>query len=305
MLRVSNMTDNEIVVLLVVHGVVSLLYLLIAAKKNKSQAISEFVIVFAMPVFGWVFLLSIRLFEILRFRNEDPSYLYLDFKNNHPVLGDSMRREANIIPIEDALLLDDTKMKRALLTDAIKQNVLNNNNLLLRAVQDKDREVSHYAVSAVTNTIENLESRLFQLEKKLRKDPSNKDDLKQYADNMGDYLRIGFLDEISQKKSEKAYADILETLISLDATEGKYFIEKINYEMKLENYTKAEAFCEIFLEHFPDSEVPYILYIKLYRQLKDYRKMQEKVKQLKACPSRFTINALKIIRFWDGGEQHV
>ncbi len=86
----------------------------------------------------------------------------------------------------------------------------------------------------------------FQLEKKLDKNPASKADWQQYADTMGDYLQIGFLDEKSQKTSEKAYAAILETLLSLDTTEKKYFIAKINCEMKLENYTKAKAFCEIF-----------------------------------------------------------
>lgn len=299
------MNDHEIIILFVVHTVVSLLYFFMAASKNKSQAISEFLIVFSIPIFGLIFLLGLRLFDFFRFKNEDPSYMYQEFKNSNSVLGDIIRRKANIIPIEDALFLDDAKLKRTLLTDAIKQDVLRNNNLLLRAVRDSDREISHYAVSAVTTTIEKMESQLFHLEKKMRSDPNNNDNLRQYADTMSDYLQIGFLDKISQKKSEKAYASMLENLISLDATEKKYFIEKINYEIKLENYIKAEEFCEKFLEYFPNSEMPYILYIKLYSQLKNYNGLQEKVKQLKASPIQFTVNALEIIRFWDGGEHYV
>lgn len=288
------------------HSAVSLLYFfIILARQNKSQAVSEGLIVFCIPVFGLIFLLGVRVAELWRFRREDPSYMYSEFKNSRPVLGGIVRREANIIPIQDALFLKDVKMKRALLTDAIKQNVLSNNNLLFKAVRDEDREVSHYAVSAVTNIIEKLEALLFRLEKRLRETPGDVGDLKKYADAMDSYLRIGFLDAISQQKGEKNYAAILETLLSLDTTEKKYFIKKINCEIKLNHYEKAEEFCAAFLKHFPGDEEPYILYIKLYRQMEDYPRLQEKVRQLKASPIKLTINALETIRFWDGGGQYV
>ncbi len=299
-----NIMSNTIMqFLFVAHVFLSLSYFFIISLKNKSQALSEFLIAVTIPGFGLAFLLAVKSARFLRLAGEDPSYMYRQFQNNRPMLGQFAWQETNIIPLEDLLALDDTKTKRAMLGDVIKKNILNNNELLFKAVRDPDSEVSHYAVSVVTNKIEKLESLLFHSEKKLAQAPTDIEALKEYADTMGDYLRMGFLDEISQKKNEKIYVNVLETLLSLDTAESKYFIEKISYEMVLKNYEKAETFCEMFLRHFPDNENPYIMYIKLYWQLKNYHKLQEKIKQLKASPIRLTINALELIRFWDGGGQ--
>ncbi len=299
------MTDEVILILILANGILSLLYFIWAAKKSKSQAISEVAMMLLIPFFGPGFILIIKLAEVFKLKQEDPSYMYQEFKNKHLILGDFMQHEANIIPINDALFIDDTNTKRTLLTDAIKQNVLQNNNILLKVVRDSDREVSHYAVSMVTNIIGNLEVILFQLEKKLLEDPKNIECLMKYADAMSEYLQIGFLDPISQKKSEEIYINILENIISLKVTDKRYFIEKINYEIKQENYKKAEFDCRNFMDIFPNDEDPYLMYIKLYGQLNEYQKMQEKLQELKACPIKFTRNALEIIRFWGGEEEYV
>lgn len=283
----------------------SLVYFLVRSRRNRAQALTELVIALLIPGFGLIFLLLIGSAKLLRLTGEDPSYMYRDFRMPHPSLGNFTKAEADIIPIQDVLTLDDTKTKRALLGDVIKKDVLINKNVLYKAVKDPDSEVSHYAVSIVTHKIQEMEAILFQLEKRLDSDSANAEVLKQYADVMDIYVKMGFLDEVSQRKYEQAYVYALEKLLVLDRSEKKYFIEKINYELKLGDLAQAERFCALFKDAFPGDEDPYVMYIKLYHRMNNYQKLQETIRQLKGSDIRFTNKALETIRFWDRSEQYV
>jgi hypothetical protein len=283
----------------------SLFYFFVRSRTNRAQAFTELAIALLIPGFGLIFLLLVGSAKTLRLAGEDPSYMYRDFKAPHTNLGNFTKEEADIIPIQDVLTLEDTKIKRALLGDVIKKDVLINKNVLYNAVKDPDSEVSHYAVSVVTHKIEATEAILFQLEKRLDSAPANAEVLKQYAEVMEVYVKMGFLDAVSQKKNEQAYAYALEKLLSLDTSEKKYFIEKINFELKLDNFREAERFCALFADRFPDDEDSYVMYIKLYHRTDNHGKLKEKIRQLKGSDIRFTYKALETIRFWDGGEQYV
>jgi hypothetical protein len=287
------------------YVVLSLVYFFVRSRSNRAQALTELWIALLIPGFGLIFLLLVGSAKILRLTGEDPSYMYRDFKIPHTNLGNFTREEADIIPIQDVLTLDDTKTKRALLGDVIKKDVLINKNVLYKAVKDPDSEVSHYAVSVVTQKIEEMETILFQLEKRLDSDSANIEVLKQYVEVMEIYVKMGFLDEVSQRKSEEAYVYALEKLLALDASEKRYFIEKIDFELKLGHFKKAENYCGLFMSSFPGDEDPYVMYIKLYHRMNNYQKLQEKIRQLKGSDIRFTNKALETIRFWDGGEQVV
>lgn len=286
------------------HILFSVLWFVWRLRKSKSQAICECILILCMPVFGVLYIAGSQLIAKCIADNKH-AYQHKKLKNQNRILQDLGKYDTDIIPLNDALYIEGMNKKRSLLTDAIQHDVLVNQQILFKAIGDEDREVSHYAASTLTNKIEQLEGALFKLYKKIKEKPDELSLLQAYAETMEDYLSIGYLDQLSKKQSEQRYAAILERILMQMDTKEEFFAAKIRCELRLKNIVKAETFCDKFLRVFPRSEAPYIYYIKVYQQAKKYDKLQEKIAQLKTCPIKLSPEALRIIRFWDGGRVNV
>lgn len=283
---------------MIVHFVITAIYfvLIVKIKKNWLTALCESSFVLLIPGFGLIFMIVMNL---AKSPSEDPSYVYKDFCDKRMLLREFSLKESDILPIQDALMLEDNTAKRSLLLEVIKRNVLKNDELLFKATRDEDTEISHYAVSVVTNKIQIMGDIFHELGKKLSRHPNDIDVLKEYADTLKGYLKIGFLDKLSKMNHEKDYVDLLAKILSLDKTEKKYFLEKINHEIDLANFDEAQKYCDLFLKSFSNHEEPYLQYIKLYHKLKDLKIMREYIAQLKAADIKISKESLDIIRFWD------
>jgi len=97
---------------------------------------------------------------------------------------------------------------------------------------------------------------------------------------------------------------VLARLIALQPDRPELYAQKVRQEIRLERYAAAEETCRAFLAHFPTAEQPYLLYIELYQAMHRPALMPEKIRELKACPIRLSIEALNVIRFWDVGIAH-
>ncbi len=295
------MENKLFIIFLIVHLLTTIIYFVVIKKKTDSntQAFSESVIVLFMPIAGLLFLLGAKMLMAFDKRSKESVNIYHQYKDDRLVLGEHMQYEDDILPLNDALMIDDSIQKRDLLTDAIKRDVLSNHQVLKKAIKDSDREISHYAVSFVTTKIEKLEADLYRLEKNIQEDSQNVDYLKDYIENMREYLSIGFLDKVSRTRNEKLYMDALTKIINLSPDEKHLFIYKIDHSIAVDEIEKAKQYCALFLEKFPLSEDPYLMFIKLYQKTKESDKLQETIKTLKKSPIKLTATALNTIRFWD------
>jgi hypothetical protein len=288
--------------LICLHILASFIYFIIRTRQNSGRAFCEGMIALMFPGFGLAFLLLTLAINSVQSKNEELSYMETDYNNDYIPLQEHENRELTVLPMHDVLLLDDTKTKRELLSDAIKRDVLSNSDALLKAIRDEDSEISHYAVSMVKRKMSDLEAVFYRLSKELKETPDNLTLLKDYADVVDVYLKSSFMDEVSKKKLQQDFAENLERLLSFDKTEKKYFLLKINCEIDLKNYKKAEEFCNLFLVLFSDSEEPHILNIKLSYYLQDRQKIKQAIARLKASETKFSNRAMEIVRFWDGSE---
>lgn len=285
---------------LFLHLVLTVVYYLCVRHNARFQVYSECLTAAFVPYFGILFLVALKIDRYLRRGVEEPD-VYHQFQNDRTVLGGQMQTEVNIIPLNDALFIEEIKEKRALLTTAIKQNILDNGEILRRALKDADREVSHYAVAMLTNQIETIEQELFRLERQMAEEGESRPLLRAYAKKLRAYLDLDFLDRISQHKRENAYVTLLERLLDMDAEAKEVYQALIERLMDMGQHARAEAICQRFALQFPRDEAPFLSYIALYTEMKDAVKQQQKIAELKASPLQLSAKALEVIRFWDRG----
>lgn len=292
-------------VFVIAHIIVSFAYYLMIRRNAKFQVFSECLFVLLIPVFGLGFMLAMKLFKRYQSGRDEQLDVYHQVKNDRVILGGNMQIGVDTIPLNDALFIEDTREKRALLTNAIKQNVLDNGEILRKALRDPDREVSHYAVSMLTHQIEKTEAQLFYLEKAVQEKPGDVELLIKYRETMKRYLTIDFLDKVSKRQSEERYVALLMMMIDAGIKDQSLYVEAIDFEIKFGRCEKAEKLCRAFAEAFPLAEEQFIAHMSLYWEMKDLAKLQDQMRALKACPIQLTIRSLEIIRFWEQGRKYV
>ena len=286
-------------VLFFIHVLITAAYYGVTRPKYaKGICRVETCIVALLPFFGVFVLLGTKfLSRMYPYQTPESHKLQRD----GIVFSDVVKYDEDIIPLYDTLFVDDELKKRHFFTDAIKQNVLDNQSILQQAVHDEDREIAYYAISMLTTNLENIEANLSKMQKKLDQGTEEEELalLKEYAENLRAYIKQSFIDPLSRRSKEESYSAVCGRLIELDPNEDRYYVEKINQDIALHKYQTAEEVCERFLQQYPMTEIPFLLYIRLYQAMHDRERIQRKIDELKACPIKLTGEALRVIRFWD------
>ena len=286
--------------LFLLHAVLTLVYFLgNIRRKPRLHVVTETLIVFAVPFFGILLMLGYRL-----------SCYLLDLADGHQpeiekeaeAFFRGTQLDEDIIPLNDAFLVDDVQKKRHYFTDAIKQAVVDNESILQMAMHDRDREIAYYAVAMLTARMEKLENELFAKESMIisGEGQENVDLLAEYAQMLKSYLeQKKFIDHVTYRKKQGDYIGLLDYLKKMCPDKLEYYTEEIEQLLSIANYAEAEFVCAELKEHFPNKEESFMMYIKLYQSWRKPIKLQQKIRELKACPIELSQEALKAIRYWD------
>ena len=126
---------------LLLHVMLTMGYFLVnRRRKPRLHVVTETIIVFAIPFFGILLMMGYRLgcylLDLGAGRQPEIEKETVAFFRGTQLAED-------IIPLNDAFLVDDVQKKRHYFTDAIKQAIVDNENILQMAMHDRD---SAYAV---------------------------------------------------------------------------------------------------------------------------------------------------------------
>ena len=269
--------------------------------KARLRALTETAIVLAVPVAG-LFIMCIfkaagSLLNLWEVREAE-----VEAEEEVSFVGAPVQKD--VVPLNDAFLVQDKLKKRKFFTESIKQSLVENQQILQMAMHDKDREVAYYAVSMLTSRMEKLEAELFERESKVvrGKQKENLGLLQEYAGLLREYLgNKNFIDHVSWRKKQEVYIGILNHLTNLTGDNKEYFREEIEQLLLLPDFPAAEQVCADFMEQHGEAEEPYLSYISVYVAWKKPDKMREILRRLKALPRDLSPEALRVIRFWDEG----
>ncbi|OLN23555.1 hypothetical protein BTO30_03780 [Domibacillus antri] len=213
--------------------------------------------------------------------------------------------EINIIPIDDALVLNDNKIKRKMLIDLLKGEFMKNVDALELALQNEDSETSHYAATAVQQAKSDLLKNMRGLEAQLADNEADYDVLEAYRDTLKQYIRIEFLDENTRKKYMYSYLQTLDKLIHLSpARDARNLEEKIKVALSLNEHKSARETAEQFLALFPDHEEAYFCAMNVHFHMRNEPDFKHVLNQLASSGTRLSPDGLNQLRFWLQGDVH-
>ena len=288
--------------------ILSAIILLLISTRHYKEWLPKMIVVSFLPVIGW-FLPVIWPKKLIENKGEYfGSYI---IKQNEDISLELLAtqekvekdKELNIVPIEDALVVSDYSTRRKVMIDVLKEDTLQYLDVIKIAVLNEDTETSHYAVTAVMEIKRKLSISLQELSVKFDQNNNDTHLARAYAQVLKEYMRSGFLDELTIKKYKYTYIQVLEQLIQQDEATEDTFQEKLTAELEAKEYFAAEETGLTYLQKFPNSEESYLYLLKLYYTTKSTIKMQKVLDELKKSTIQLSNRALTIVRYWSGGTE--
>lgn len=293
----------------IIYVAISAILLFFLTKGNLKEWSLKVLIVGLVPIFGWFFPVIWPKKLIKNYGQEFSDYIN---KQDHDIkveLLDSRERvelekELNVIPLEEALVVSDYSTRRKMMIDVLKEDVLQYIDVIKTAVVNEDTETSHYAVTAVLEVKRKLLISLQELSVKFEQDNKDLHTAQVYAEVIREYIRSGFIDMQTVRKYRYTYLQVLEQIILHHDASEHIFEEKIETEMLLQEYTKAEKTAQQYLKRYSNYEKPYLVLIKLYYETKSINKMLDTIQNLKQSTIKLSNQAKSIVNYWSGGLQN-
>lgn len=212
-----------------------------------------------------------------------------------------VEKEKNNIPVIDAILLNENKVKRKLLMDLLKNNSPNNMKVLNFALQSQDSETSHYAASAILEIKRKLLNTIHKLEQELENNPNDLNKLCSYVEAIKEYTDNGFFDSITEDKYKGIYSSTLEKMIEIEPFNEEFYVKKINHDIEARRFEIAKYYGEMFLRYCPNEEDAYFMIMQLHYEMKNFEELHNVLEKLKQSTVRLSPKGLEKMRFWLGG----
>lgn len=216
-----------------------------------------------------------------------------------------LKNKKELIPIEDALELNDEHIKRKVVIEALKSDTYDYLGFLMSALKDEDTETSHYAATAVTDIRRKLTINLQKMEKEYKENKYDKEIAEEYTDIIKKCIESKLLDSKTENRLLWKNKEVLEKLVDKYGYNEEYLDEIIRLYIKLGEYDRAKFFCNNYIKNFGKSEKPYIFLLEIYYNLRDRISFNKTLKSLIESNITLDNKILKTLEFWIEGEQYV
>lgn len=296
---------QAIIFVLVFNSIVALIYLIIKViKKDINCGIMMSIFIFICPLIGPLFLfLSWFLYEIYTKNNDtniNMEELSLNKEKVKIVLKPDITNALNKVPLEEALIVSDKKSVRNLLLEMLKEDSYGSLKSILKAVEYEDSEVSHYAATAISDSVNEFKIKEKKLRDNYNKDKRNNDLFSKYVGYLYNFLSQNILSSAEQRY----YCGLFEELV---VTVEKYlpyenFSELYNklvcILLDLGDKEKAKAWVDKALIYYENELDSYKAGLRYYYVNDDKSNFLLLLNKLKESNVPLNRDTLEIIRFF-------
>lgn len=288
---------------LMIYYAIAIIYIIVKLFFTSEKCFAQAIILLTCPFIGLFLVVSMSR-ERTTLEGKLPEWLvrreqYVD----NAIIPVSYGDEGNIIPFEEALLLNDNKVKRKMLIDILKGDFLSNVDALEKALQNEDSETSHYAATAIQSIKRDLLKQMYEMEEFLNVDSNDLYALESYRDVLKNYIRIEFLDAKTRHKYMNYYSQTLDKIIKSGSLVNiENFKNKINVDLELNHFDQAVGTAKELLKYYPTNEDAYFASLQVCFQMRNQTEFKIIFKKLKESNTVLSPNRLIQLRFWLQGD---
>lgn len=284
---------------ILINTVVALFYFLFQFSKKREKAMCLAILYLLVPVLGFLIVVLSKIVCRLSRDDFDKSSLMVRRTVENFDSKPDIKRELDIVSINESLAVSTQEDKRALVLNVLKKDIELYSKSAHVALDDEDSEVTHYAASAIMEVQRKLILRLQEIESVCQKNPNDTDSKKIFAECLFNYISSDMLSKKDRMINIYKYLKTVEQLYQLDKNlvTNEDIVRQIEFFMELGNFYEAEKWAHIALDGF-ESEITYLTTLKMYYSLSNKKAFYEVIGKMKASNISFTNKGVETIRFW-------
>lgn len=269
---------------------------------NRRTYLLRFIVMLLCPVVGPLFFFTVHLFylTVFRFQVELDDVMFSKGRVRTQMKADE-EREMNVIPLEEAIAVNDRKSLRTAMLNVLKGEIKDSLSAISLALETKDSESSHYAASVLSHELNEFRIEVQKLYLNIREE---KDDQTEYEDMM-----INYTDKILRQKVFTPLEQDRFVKMMIEAAESFYAknpsgMTQQQYEgvclrlLEIKDYQNSEKWCMRLAEQYPDELSSYTCKLKLYFTVRNRDAFFETLDALKKSDVVIDHETLELIRIF-------
>jgi hypothetical protein len=273
-------------------------------KDDRTQGLYRLALVTFLPVFGYLLLLVDWL---SRQHKADAAYLWVLEAKEHCDGGRSwrldrrgvdMESELNVVPMEEALILNTASVRRRMVLDILKDDLFRYTRLLRLAMGNEDMETSHYATTAIMEIRRKILLDLHETDGVCDLGDSCLDRLVSKAENLKKVLDSSLLDGENASIAVETLKRILEQTMATNPQNENLLADLVNCHIAQGDYPGALGRCHDHAAANGQTEQVLVMLLKIAYLLRNRDVFLQALDSLEGLPRVDTQLAVDTMQFW-------
>lgn len=296
----------EVLVYLLLHLAICLIAAVIKLKKGIKDRF-PLVFIICVPVFGVVMWLAgglclkinggrRRELELEKLKVTDARYRRMEAAEEEA--------GASVVPLEEALIVNDTKLRRTLMLDILHKKPEEYLDLLKTASAGSDTEITHYATTTLLEIQSDFEMKIQKSLSECRKHPEKIDELKKYRDILRDYTGSGLLSGSVLKMQQMSLMEALRRLLGEEAPGREDIFLYIETALDAGEYQEAGRTLEEYERVCGREELWYQLLVRYEWETGNGKNIAGHLKRLQDKEIYLTKAGKEWFAFWSKGLEY-
>lgn len=271
-------------------------------RDNRRAYLLRFIVMVLCPVIGpLLFLLSHLLYlTIFRFQVDLEDVIFKKDRVKTQLKADE-DRERNVIPVEEAIAVNDKRSLRMAMMNIIKGDMYGSLASISLALGAEDSETAHYAASALSDILNEFRMNVHKITQEMQEEePEQTECEERLLDYMNDVLKQRVFTNLEQDRFVHMMASAAESVFEKDAsrlTEERY--ENVCLRLlEINDFENSEKWCRRLTLQYPDQLSSYTCRLKLYFTVRNREAFFETINALKKSDIIIDSETLEMIRIF-------
>lgn len=297
-----------ILIIFIINTLVALGYFLFGiydTRRHKERKLTKYTIlsifIFLCPIAGPVVLVIGTVMYRIFFDSSIDLAAVTFSKERVDILDHpDVESEINLVPMEEAIIIDDKENLRQLLLTVLRGDVSKSINAVTKALNSADSEASHYAASAIMDINNEFQNTLQKFHAQLEATPNDKEVNQLFIEYLIKMLNTNFLSDLELRTYVYSLSQTCQSAYDYDKTFMKttYYSNLIGLLVRIGDIQSAHLWVPRLLDEFPDDMETYRCLLRFYFTIHDKENFFLQLERLKKSDIAIDKDLLELIRIY-------
>jgi len=204
----------------------------------------------------------------------------------------------NVVPLEDALLMDDSSVKRSVIMDVLMEDSKKYVKVLDQARMNEDAEVVHYATTAMVELSKEYELKAQEYSSMYAENPLKPGLLDEYVDFLEYYLSSNMLQGKLLEIIRNTFIQLLTEKIERSGT--KYDYHRMVVHLLNQGYlSMADEVISQMEKVYKDDDDTWLMRFRYYYYTNAGSRIQEMIREVKTSDRFYSHEIRQLVEFWN------